>query len=275
MCTSMCASLYVNMQFNYHEIKDMREGYDKDYDGFDWYEFALCSLWALSNTWGFFNPLYLATGGVIISYYVEAIKDTYRHIVSSFDNDKNNISSTINLGFEVTSLLESVNKAVAPFYVIIYFLELVVLTVSTYTFFDVVPRSNDLKWIFGVDSTPVMQMLTSIWGLCIFSAVGQSLEDERNKCKGALEIKVTKFTKKQERMHGKKAAMLLRQMDRAEVLSPYGMFNVNNSSAVSTIATTITYIIVLLQFKQSEAVNGAVEVTGEIDEDGGDSPTIL
>ena len=45
--------------------------------------------------------------------------------------------------------------------------------------------------------------------------------------------------------------LLLRDIDNLKPLSPYGLFSVERSTLTSMMSTSITYLIILIQFKQS------------------------
>ena len=45
--------------------------------------------------------------------------------------------------------------------------------------------------------------------------------------------------------------LLLREIDNLKPLSPYGLFSVERSTLTSMMSTSITYLIILIQFKQS------------------------
>ena len=45
--------------------------------------------------------------------------------------------------------------------------------------------------------------------------------------------------------------LLLRDIDNLKPLSPYGLFSVERSTLTTMMSTSITYLIILIQFKQS------------------------
>ena len=45
--------------------------------------------------------------------------------------------------------------------------------------------------------------------------------------------------------------LLLRKIDNLEPISPYGLCEVDRSLITSMISTSVTYLIILVQFKQS------------------------
>ena len=47
--------------------------------------------------------------------------------------------------------------------------------------------------------------------------------------------------------------LLLRDIDNMKPLSPYGLLNVERSTLTSMMSTSITYLIILIQFKQSSS----------------------
>ena len=45
--------------------------------------------------------------------------------------------------------------------------------------------------------------------------------------------------------------LLLREIDNLEPISPYGLCEIDRSLITSMISTSVTYLIILIQFKQS------------------------
>ena len=47
--------------------------------------------------------------------------------------------------------------------------------------------------------------------------------------------------------------LLLREIDNLKPISPYGLFSVERSTLTSMVSTSITYLIILIQFKQNSS----------------------
>ena len=74
--------------------------------------------------------------------------------------------------------------------------------------------------------------------------------DDVNKSRRYIKEAVEDLDKEDETKH-EAARLLLRDIDNLEPLSGYGLFEMNRSTLTSMISTSITYLIILIQFKQA------------------------
>ena len=74
--------------------------------------------------------------------------------------------------------------------------------------------------------------------------------DDVNKSRRYIKEAVEDLDKDDETKH-EAARLLLRDIDNLEPLSGYGLFEMNRSTLTSMISTSITYLIILIQFKQA------------------------
>ena len=54
---------------------------------------------------------------------------------------------------------------------------------------------------------------------------------------------------------GKDTKMLIREFDNLEPVSGYGLFNLDRTTLTSMVSVSLTYVIILLQFKQNFSAN--------------------
>ena len=74
--------------------------------------------------------------------------------------------------------------------------------------------------------------------------------DDVNKSRRYIKEAVEDLDMEDETKH-EAARLLLRDIDNLEPLSGYGLFEMNRSTLTSMISTSITYLIILIQFKQA------------------------
>ncbi len=101
--------------------------------------------------------------------------------------------------------------------------------------------------------------------LCLFSSAqhilhlyftckcGQDLEDQRQRSRLALKRFYRRHGIELSRDDGRDYDDLLDHLQESKIIAPYSLFSLGHSCFVEALATGITYLIVLMQFKVSES----------------------
>ena len=94
--------------------------------------------------------------------------------------------------------------------------------------------------------------------LYILTTSGHVLGQEMAKLRKGLKFFLSMYNRDfnvaepEKTMLHEKSKMVIDSLDSNAPLSPYGYFSINGGSLLSALATIITYLIVLIQFKMSE-----------------------
>ena len=212
---------------------------------------AFSTVWCLSLAWLTLMPSF-SINLILAALCMDLCNAGYKAVTNAFQVEGGRgPREALEIGFKTNSLVQTYNNASAPFILNLFILELVVLTTSLYSTLDSFTYDWDPLFTQVICYT-FLEGALAVFGLMAFTLMGQALENSREEAKDALEDWARALSKEEEAEHGRSVDILLRQMDRPGPISPYGFFSVNNATCVAMTATTITYIIVLLQFKQSE-----------------------
>ena len=100
-------------------------------------------------------------------------------------------------------------------------------------------------------------LLVTIFGYILYSLVylfilGQFIYKVDDLHKHVKKLKVTLEKLEDE---GENMGKLIREIDNLEPVSGYGLFSMDRSTLTSMISVSITYVIILVQFKQNFVAN--------------------
>ena len=189
-------------------------------------------------------------------YMVECAGECYDITAFSARSGKAIFCETLRMGYSVTKIVEDINTAFSSVLVIIYSLVLVITVANIYNLIDIFFNPwHRLKAIMFVRH--LSENVGYVTSLAITSHCGQRLENRRSEARRALEDmgRRWEFAKREEEGEhdsNMELDVLLSRMGSPGPISPHHFFAINHAGFLAMVASIVTYIIVLVQFKTTE-----------------------
>ena len=150
-------------------------------------------------------------------------------------------------GFELCRITERLNTALAPITSLLFAYVLTATICSLYLEFGTVLMNFNEMMTF-VSGGFAIENVALLWALYFMFDVGHKLDAARFRAKATLEDTFLEIGGDK----NCKMDILLARLETPGAVSPFGYFSVNRNSFLSAIATSFTYLVVLMQFKISE-----------------------
>ncbi len=161
------------------------------------------------------------------------------------EKPKQLLKSVVDLGFDICDIVDSANLALESILLVLFTLFLTLLICLSYNtltnfFYEFTYYKVWQTTIY------VMISITSYKSLSFLCQCGQLVEDNMAKARKAL---VQRLRDMRHPGLAEHMGLLSKTLNMPGPISPYSMFSVNNSSLLAALATIVTYLIVLIQFK--------------------------
>ncbi len=201
----------------------------------------------------YFNPN--ITGLSFLTHYmlglvVEAFENLEERLgVPRNQGQRKDLKSAVDLGFDISNILDLANSVLEPFMLIFSGLYLGILTSTLYCASSGMFRTLSIFKRLEVAAYWCVSLMSFI-ALASFCSTGQELENKRAKARKTLETRLRHADDLGDDL-ATEMRLLADTLGQPHPVCPYSMFGVNNSSFLCTIATIVTYLIVLVQFRLS------------------------
>ena len=162
------------------------------------------------------------------------------------------LRAEIEAGFQLEDITRHVNRMLEPFLLLHFSISLMQTVLNLY-------GTSSILFYELKPLTYYMCLTYCFWSLSMVSVIyfvcesGQRLCDRRKEMKYNLEVACQGINSNMDEEQKEDKSLLLDRLSHTDPLSPYDYFDVNNACFLSICSTVITYLIVLTQFKVSEA----------------------
>ncbi len=231
--------------FNYTLVfKDLGYGH--------WKHWALFLIGMISPIYFYLNPVLCATSCLLIFVY-GCISECYMELfkmVKSLPKTDKDAKKIIEYAQGIEHLLKHIKTVLEVDLFVVCGAYLLYLSMHTYSGMCALLDMDRLyKVLIGIISVILDFMFFSVF-YALYNT-GQQVEDSRSAAREALEDYMV--NKQFERGHTKSSfKMIIRRLRQAGPVSPFSAFALNHSGLMSAVTVSLTYWIVLMQFKVSE-----------------------
>ncbi len=158
----------------------------------------------------------------------------------------------IHLGREMYNIIKKTNATLSPFIVTFYTYFLFGGILYLYGTFDILFTEGNLK-VQAMMLSCAFGIFAIIWfyALAMLSHVGERLHEEVEEAKDSFDDLFMDHCDESMSITLKNGWTGTRSRLEKVSISPYGYFEVHNSGLLATVATVLTYFIIVLQFRAS------------------------
>ncbi len=207
---------------------------------------TMISLTPVSTVVCFMNPCGLSI--IILLLYILGLLDEMFETLGNLLESHPNKKIVVNLGFAMCDIVGAANVAIQPLLLFLFVNFLFLLTMHMYSglssFFFQSSNFGIIQNIFYLSICTL-----SFWTLSLLCRHGQLVQDSRAKAKKALGMAIRSMADCGNDPLLTQMHLLKENLGQPNPIAPYSMFGLNNASFLTTLATIVTYLIVLLQFR--------------------------
>ena len=177
---------------------------------------------------------------------------------SEMVNRINKLNIVLDIALDIGKVIENVNACFAGMLFCNYGGNLLIATCSFYFASNYLYISEFSPMNLSMGLMSIVGFILYMGRLYILTTSGHVLGQEMAKLNKGLKFYLSMYNRdsnieqREKTMLHEKSEMVIESLDSNAPLSPYGYFSINGGSLLSALATIITYLIVLIQFKMSE-----------------------